>query len=333
MVAFLVRRASLAALTMFVLSIISFAIIQMPPGDFVDIFILDYRMQNYFASEEQVQEVAKTMRLRFGLEESLVSQYLRWAGKMIRGDFGMSFQHTQPIAEVVGERILMTVILALATVVFTWTMAIPIGIYSAVRQRSLEDYTFTFLGFVGLAVPDFLLALVMLYFSYVWFDFDIGGLFSREYKEAPWSFGRVVNLGQHLPIPVIILGTSGTASLIRILRANLLDELRKPYVVTARAKGLRELRLVLKYPVRVALNPLISTVGYILPFLISGSVIVSVVLTLPTLGPVLLRSVLTQDMFLAATVIMIMGVMTVIGTLLSDILLIILDPRIRLEGE
>ena len=333
MVGFLVRRASLSVFTMFVLSIITFAIIQMPPGDFVDIFIIDYRMQNDFASEEQVQQVAKTMRLRFGLEQPLTVQYLRWAGKMIRGDFGMSFQHTQPIGEVIGDRILMTVILALATIIFTWTMAIPIGIYSAVRQRSLEDYTFTFLGFIGLAVPDFLLALIMLYFSYLWFDFDIGGLFSREYKVAPWSFGRVADMAQHLVIPVIILGTSGTASLIRILRANLLDELRKPYVVTARAKGLRELRLVLKYPVRVALNPLISTVGYILPFLISGSVIVSAVLSLPTLGPVLLRSVLTQDMFLAATVIMILGLMTVIGTLLSDVLLIIIDPRIRVEGK
>ena len=245
----------------------------------------------------------------------------------------MSMVHSRPIKEVLGDRMLMTVILALSTVAFTWVMAVPIGIYSAVRQRSVEDYTFTFLGFIGLAVPDFMLALVMMYFAFVWFDISVGGLFSRQYIQAPWSVGRVWDLIQHLWIPVIILGTSGTAGLIRIMRANLLDELRKPYVVTARAKGLRELKVVLKYPVSVALNPLISTVGYILPFLISGSVIVSTVLSLPTVGPVLLQALLSEDMFLAGTVILFLGLMTIVGTLLSDILLVIIDPRIRLEGE
>ena len=241
--------------------------------------------------------------------------------------------HAAPIKDILGERMLMTVILAVSTVMFTWVMAIPIGIYTAVRQRSVEDYTFTFLGFIGLSVPDFMLALVMMYFAFVWFDFSVGGLFSREYMQAPWSLGRIWDLLKHLIIPVVILGTSGTAGLIRILRANLLDELRKLYVVTARAKGLPELRLLLKYPVRVALNPLISTVGYILPFLISGSVIVSAVLSLPTVGPLLLQALLGEDMFLAGTIILFLGLLTVVGTLLSDLLLVLVDPRIRLEGQ
>jgi peptide/nickel transport system permease protein len=320
-------------MTLVVLSVISYAIIQLPPGDFVDIYIQEFRWKQIYASEEQIQQMAQRLRDQYGLDEPLYVQYGKWAGKMVRGDFGMSMHHGLPISTLVGEKILMTVILALATVLFTWIMAIPIGIYSAVRQRSIEDYTFTFLGFIGLATPDFMLALVMMYFSFVWFDFDIGGLFSREFKQAPWSFARVWDLAKHLLIPCIILGTSGTASLIRILRANLLDELRRPYVITARAKGLPELRVIMKYPVRVALNPLISTVGYILPFLISGSVIVSAVLSLPTLGPVLLKSTLTQDMFVAATIIMILGLMTVIGTLISDVLLVLVDPRIRIEGQ
>jgi peptide/nickel transport system permease protein len=245
----------------------------------------------------------------------------------------MSLVHAKPIKDVLSERMTMTVVLTMSTILFTWVMAIPIGIYSAVRQRSVEDYTFTFIGFIGLATPDFLLALVMMYFAFVWFDFDVGGLQSREYYGAPWSIGKLLDLGEHLIIPVIVLGTSGTAGLIRIMRANLLDELRKPYVVTARAKGLRELRLTLKYPVRVALNPLISTIGYILPALISGSVIVSVVLSLPTVGPILLQSLLGEDMFLAGTIILFLGLLTIVGTLISDILLVIIDPRIRIVAQ
>ena len=334
MVNFLVRRTSIALLTLIVLSMIAFVIIQLPPGDFVDIYIMDFRKEvwNRF-DEQELQAMEDRLREQYGLGQPIYIQYFKWAFNMIQGDFGRSFHHTQPITTIIADKITMTVVLALATVLFTWTLAIPIGIYSAVRQRSVADYSITFLGFVGLAVPDFMLALVMLYFGFVWFDFEIGGLFSREYRIAPWSLGKVVNLAEHLWIPVIILGTSGTASLIRILRANLLDELRKPYVVTARAKGLPELRVILKYPVRVALNPLISTVGYILPFLISGSVIVSVVLSLPTVGPILLQSTLSQDMFLAATIIMVLGLMTVVGTLISDLLLVLLDPRIRIEGQ
>ncbi|MCB0141063.1 MAG: ABC transporter permease, partial [Caldilineaceae bacterium] len=212
-----------------------------------------------------------------------------------------------------------------------WVVAIPIGIYSAVRQYSVLDYIATMFGFTGLAIPDFLFALVLMYLAWDWFNFSIGGLFSPEYLSAPWSLGRVIDLLQHLIIPIVVLGTSGTASLIRITRANLLDELRKPYVVTARAKGMNEWQLIFKYPVRLAFNPIISITAYILPFLVSGSVIVSVVLNLPTVGPVLLRSLLSQDMFLAGAIILMIGVMTVIGTLLSDILLGIVDPRVRLR--
>ena len=335
MIAFLVRRTLLAVLTLFALTLITYAIIQMPPGDYVDGYIQQVATafpQAVFQLGD-MDELAEGLRKRWGLDRPIHIQYLKWMSNIVQGDFGMSLLHKQPIKDVLGERMFMTVILAVSTVMFTWVMAIPIGIYSAVRQRSVGDYTFTFLGFIGLAVPDFMLALLMMYFAFVWLDFSVGGLFSREYQNAPWDLAKVWDLATHLWIPVIILGTSGTAGLIRILRANLLDELRKPYVVTARAKGLAEVRVVLKYPVRVALNPLISTVGYILPFLISGSVIVSAVLSLPTVGPLLLQGLLLQDMFLAGTIILFLGLLTIVGTLLSDILLVLVDPRIRLEGQ
>jgi peptide/nickel transport system permease protein len=250
---------------------------------------------------------------------------------MVQGDFGTSLEFQKPVSEVVSERLLMTIILAATTALFAWGLSIPIGIYSAVRQHSIEDYTFTFIGFLGLAVPDFLLALWLLWITFTYFpDLSIGGLFSPEYLEAPWSIARVIDLAKHLWIAAFVVGTAGTAALIRVMRANLLDELNKPYVVTARAKGLPEWKLILKYPVRMALNPLVSTLGYLLPVLMSGSVIVSVVLGLPTEGPLLLRALLAEDMFVSATIVLLLGALTVIGTLMSDILLGILDPRIRM---
>jgi peptide/nickel transport system permease protein len=306
----------------------------MPPGDFVDREI-DRRINQLSLrmTIEETNKLKEAERAYWGLDRPLYVQYFDWIGNAILGQFGMSPTYDRPIRGLLKDRMLLTVILAVTTVLFTWSMAIPIGIYTAVRQRSVGDYTFTFLGFIGLATPDFLLALVMMYFAFVWFDFSVGGLFSREYVEAPWSAARVWDLAKHLVIPVVILGTSGTAGLIRIMRANLLDELRKPYVVTARAKGVPEVRVILKYPVRVALNPLISTVGYVLPFLISGSVIVSVVLSLPTVGPILLQAVLNADMFLAGIIILFLAMLTIVGTLISDILLVIVAPRIRLEGQ
>ena len=250
---------------------------------------------------------------------------------MVRWDLGWSLSTQQPVSELIGERLFLTIILALVTKVFIWVLSVPIGIYSAVRQHSVADHTFTFIGFIGLAVPDFLLALALMYFAFVWFDLSVGGLFSFDYIDAPWSFGRALDLLQHMWIPAFVLGTSGTAALIRVMRANLLDELRKPYVVTARSKGKTEFKTIMKYPVRVALNPLISTVGYVLPALIGGSVIVSVVLSLPTIGPILLRSLLQQDAVLAGTLLLLIAALTVVGTLISDILLAVADPRIRIE--
>ena len=304
MIGFMARRTLLAVLSLFAISVITFFIIEMP-----------------------------WLTRGFAPDEPLYARYLGWMSALLQGRLGNTGSYDRPISDVLWERMLMTVILATATILFTWVMAIPIGIYSAVRQRSIEDHALRILGFAGQAVPDFTLALAMMYFAFVWFDFDIGGLHSREYGNAPWTLAKVWDLAKHLTIPVIVLGTSGTAGLIRIMRANLLDELPKPYVMTARARGMTELRLVLKYPVRMALNPLISSVGYVLPFMISGTVIVSVVLSLPTVGPVLLRALVNLDMYHAGTIILFLGLLTIVGTLLSDILQVLVDPRIRLESQ
>ena len=332
MLMFILRRSLLALLTIWALSVISFVIIQLPPGDFVDTYIQELMFGNV-ATGAAIGggQFETTLREQFGLDQPIYLQYLRWAGKLVRGDFGQSLEFQKPVSEIVSERLLMTIILAGTTALFSWALSIPIGIYSAVRQHSVEDYTITFIGFLGLAVPDFLLALWLLWITFTYFpDHGIGGLFSPQYIEAPWSFARVMDLASHLWIAAFVVGTAGTAALIRVMRANLLDELNKPYVVTARAKGLPEWKLILKYPVRMALNPLVSTLGYLLPVLMSGSVIVSVVLSLPTEGPLLLRALLAEDMFVSATIVLLLGTLTVIGTLLSDILLGILDPRIRL---
>jgi peptide/nickel transport system permease protein len=327
MIQYFVKRLGYGLLTIWAVSILSFLIIQLPPGDYVTSYIAALEAQGAQVAAEE----AASLRALYGLDEPFYVQYGKWMGQILQGNLGMSFQYRVPVTQVIGERLTLTIVLALGSVVFVWLTAIPIGIYSAVRQYSWQDYMATTLGFIGLAVPDFLLALVMMYFAWDLWGFSIGGLFSPEYVTAPWSWGRVSDLLQHMVIPVIVLGTSGTAALIRITRANLLDELRKPYVVTARAKGMSEWQLIFKYPVRLAFNPIISMTAYILPFLVSGSIIVSVVLNLPTLGPVLLRSLLSQDMFLAGSIILMIGVMTVIGTLLSDILLALVDPRVRLQ--
>jgi peptide/nickel transport system permease protein len=327
MLRYLFKRVGYGLITIWAVSVLSFFIIQLPPGDYVTSYIASLEAQGGQVEAEE----AANLRALYGLGEPFYVQYGKWMGQILQGNMGVSFQYRVPVTQVIGERMLLTVLLALGSVVFVWVTAIPIGIFSAVRQYSIQDYLATTIGFIGLAVPDFLLALVMMYFAWDLWGFSIGGLFSPEYVTAPWSWGRVTDLLQHMIIPVIVLGTSGTAALIRITRANLLDELRKPYVVTARAKGMSEWQLIFKYPVRLAFNPIISITAYILPFLVSGSVIVSVVLNLPTVGPVLLRSLLSQDMFLAGSIILMIGVMTVIGTLISDILLALVDPRVRLQ--
>jgi peptide/nickel transport system permease protein len=326
---YLIRRLLLAAGTLVVVSVIAFTIIQLPPGDYVDGYVGILESMGDVITEDR--ELA--LRQQYGLFDPIAVQYLRWAGDVLVGDFGLSLEYRRPVTEVIGDRMWMTVAVAVASVLLVWLMALPIGIYSAVRQYSIGDYAFTFIGFLGLAIPNFLLALVLMYFSFRYFGANVGGLFSNQYLDAPWSLGKFWDLLNHIWIPAIVLGTSGTAALIRIMRANLLDELRKPYVVAAKARGLSEWQLILKYPVRVALNPFASTIGYILPYIVSGSIIVSVVLSLPTVGPLLLRALIAQDIYLSGTIIMLIGFMTVVGTLISDLILVLIDPRIRIAGS
>jgi peptide/nickel transport system permease protein len=327
MLAYIGRRALLAVFTVWAISMLAFVIIQLPPGDYVSSYIAQMASMGSVVSDEEAQ----TLRIQYGLGQPIYVQYWKWMKQIAEGNFGFSMEWRRPVTEVIGERLWLTVIVAVAALILTWVLALPIGIYSAVRQYSLGDYAATFIGFIGLAVPNFLLALVILYFGFTLFNANIGGLFSPELQDAPWSLARVWDLLKHLPVPALILGLAGTAQQIRIMRANLLDELRKPYVVTARSKGLSETRVIVKYPVRMALNPFASTIGYTLPYIVSGSIIVSLVLGLPTVGPLLLKALISQDMFLAGTIVLLLGVMTVIGTLISDIVLVWVDPRIRLE--
>jgi peptide/nickel transport system permease protein len=327
LLAYIGRRALLAVFTVWAISVLSFAIIQLPPGDYVTSYIAQMASMGSMVTDEEAQN----LRIQYGLGQPIYIQYLKWMRLVVVGDFGFSMEWRRPVTEVIGDRLWLTVVVSVAALILTWALALPIGIYSAVRQYSVGDYVATFIGFIGLAVPNFLLALVILYFGFTLFNANVGGLFSPEFQDAPWSAARAWDLVKHLPVPALILGLAGTAQQIRIMRANLLDELRKPYVVTARSKGLTEARVILKYPVRVALNPFASTIGYTLPYIVSGSIIVSLVLSLPTVGPLLLRALISQDMFLAGTIVLLLGVMTVIGTLISDILLVWVDPRIRLE--
>jgi peptide/nickel transport system permease protein len=327
MLGYIVRRLLATIPFMFLVSLTVFVLIQLPPGDFVT----SYAAKLSAAGETVDTATLENMRVRFGLDQPLLVQYAKWIGAILQGDFGYSFEWQAPVADLIGERMGLTLVLSLATLIFTWAIALPIGIYSAVRKYSLGDYIFTLIGFVGLAVPNFLLALILMYIAVVYFGQDVSGLFSPEYVNAPWSWARFVDLLQHLWIPVIILGTGAAASLIRIMRANLIDQLHQPYVTTARAKGLRERTLLFRYPIRLTLNPFISTLGWILPHLVSGAVITSIILNLPTAGPLLLQSLLSQDIYLSGAFLLLLCLMTVIGTLLSDILLVLVDPRIRLD--
>ena len=333
MVNFLVRRIVYGVLTAIVISAISFLVITLPPGDFATTYVQTLLGGEFHQFQQRHVDSALEDQIRsdLGLDKPLVIQYSKWAWHILTLDFGTSIFHKAKITEVVGQRLVNTVLLALGTILFTWILAIPIGIYSALRHNTPGDYIVTFVGFLGLAIPDFLLALVLMWIGFAYFDISVGGLFSTPYLDAPWSFDRFVDMLKHLWAPAIVLGTAGTAGLIRILRNNLLDELAKPYVVAARARGVPNWKLVFKYPVRIAMNPFISTLGYLLPFLMSGSIIVSVVLSLPTLGPILLQSLMAEDLYLAATIVLLLGILTIVGTLISDILLVVFDPRIKLE--
>jgi peptide/nickel transport system permease protein len=325
MIGFIVQRLGFAALTLFVSSILAFVIIQLPPGDFVDTYIANLSASGSAVSQGE----AEALRQLYGLDQPIWVQYFKWISRVVVGDFGESMEWRRPVSEVIGDRLWMTVLISFFALLVTWGLALPIGILSAVRQYSIADYVFTFISFVGLAIPNFLLALVIMYLAFRYFGANVGGLFSPQFELEPWSLAKVWDLIKHLPLPGLILALAGTAQLVRIMRANLLDELRKPYVVTARAKGLPEARVILKYPVRAALNPFASTIAYLFPYLVSGSVIVSIVLSLPTVGPLLVKSLIAQDMFLAGTIILLLAALTVVGTFISDLVLMWVDPRIR----
>jgi peptide/nickel transport system permease protein len=325
LLAYIVRRVLWAVPFLFAVSIIAFAIIQAPPGD----YLTTYAAQLAASGEIVDHRALEVLRERYGLDEPFLVQYWKWISGVVVGDFGLSFEWRQPVSELIWERMGLSFCLALSTILFTWAVAFPIGIFSAARQYSIGDYVFTTIGFIGLATPNFLFALILMYVGVVYFGADVSGLFSEEYQNAPWSWAKVADLLAHLWVPVMILGTSQTASLIRVMRANLLDEVHRPYVTTARAKRLSELGLLLKYPVRIALNPFVSTIGWAFPQLISGAVITAFVLSLPTAGPLMLQALLAQDMYLAGAFILLLSTLTIIGMLVSDILLALIDPRIR----
>ncbi|HEX2619612.1 MAG TPA: ABC transporter permease [Phototrophicaceae bacterium] len=326
MLYFLLKRLISLIITLFAVSVVAFTIIQLPPGDFLTTYLANLAADGQTTNQETVDK----LREQYGLDQPVFIQYSKWIGNILsRGDFGQSFEWNRPVEEVLWSRMSMTVFISLATLMLTWMIALPIGVYSAVRQYSAGDYLATFIGFIGVAVPDFLISLVLMYIAFKYFNQSVGGLFSPEFENADWSWGRVVDLLSHLWVPVIVISLSGTAALIRVMRANLLDELRKPYVIAARARGLPERTVIMKYPVRVALNPFISTVGWVLPGLVSGSIIVAVVLSLPTSGPLLLRALLSQDMYLAGAFILLLSILTMFGTLVSDLLLAVVDPRVR----
>ncbi|RIK54930.1 MAG: ABC transporter permease [Chloroflexi bacterium] len=327
MLRYIVYRILLMIPTLFVISLVSFAIIQLPPGDFLTSYVAGITSRGEEIDEATIQ----ALRNAYGLGQPMHVQYLKWMSGVLRGDFGQSFTWRVAVSNLIWDRVWLTVAVSLVTLLFTWLVAFPIGVYSAVRPYSLLDYLFTFIGFIGLAMPSFLLALILLVVAFAQFGMSVGGLFSPGFEEAAWSWAKIKDLFGHIWIPVIVLGLSGTASLIRIMRANLLDELHKPYVTTARLKGQGEFTLLMRYPVRAALNPFVSTLGWTLPQLVSGSTIVAVVLSLPLTGPLMLQALVSQDMYLAGSLILILSVLTVIGTLISDILLAWLDPRIRLH--
>jgi peptide/nickel transport system permease protein len=314
---------------LFVVSIVAFIIIQIPPGDYLTSYIMRLRAQGTRVDEAQVAALKK----RYDLDLPLPLQYFKWIGKMFHGDLGRSFKWNQPVSELIGERLALTVTISLFTLIFTYLVAVPIGIYSATHQYTIGDYTFTVVGFAGLATPNFLFALILMFLFFKYFGLSVGGLFSPQYVDATWSTGKFVDMLKHLPIPIIVIGTAGTAGLIRVMRGCLLDELMKQYVITARAKGVTERTLLFKYPVRVAINPIISTIGWVLPGIVSGETITAIVLSLPTTGPLLFAALMSQDMYLAASTIMFLTFLTIIGTFVSDLLLLWMDPRIRYEKQ
>ena len=329
MLFYIIRRFLFMIILLVMVSIVSFIIIQLPPGDYLTSLVENLRGRGVVVDERQIDLLQK----QYGMDLPIYAQYFKWMWNMLHGDFGRSFQWNQPVSELIAKRLPLTITISLLTLLFVYAVSIPIGIYSATHQYSVGDYTFTVAGFAGLAIPNFLLALILMFVFYKYFGLSAGGLFSVEYQIAPWSPAKIIDMLKHLPIPIIVIGTAGTTGLIRVMRGCLLDELRKQYVITARAKGVSEGRLLFKYPVRAAINPIISTIGWILPAIVSGETITAIVLSLPTTGPLLFTALMAQDMYLAGSTIMFLAFLTVIGTLISDILLVWIDPRIRYEKK
>ena len=328
MLNYMIRRILTMAMTMTVISALVFIVIQLPPGDYLTTYIAELESQGEIVAPEKIE----FLRLQYGLDLPMYQQYFVWVFGLVQGDFGYSFEYNLPVTEVVGDRLYLSMMLNFVTVLFIYLVAFPIGVYSATHQYSWGDHGLTFLGLIGLATPNFLLALVLLYLANLAFGTSIGGLMEPEFINQPWTWAKAISVLEHLWVPVIVIGTSGTAGMIRRLRANLLDEMQKQYVVTGRAKGLSEIRLLVKYPLRMSLNPFIADIGSLLPQVVSGSVIVSAVMSLPTTGPMLLSALQSQDMYLAGSFLMFLAMLTVIGMFVSDLLLAVLDPRIRLEG-
>ena len=328
MLGYLIRRIGIMALTLLVISALVFIIIQLPPGDYLTTYIEELRSQGETVDPKKIAY----LREQYGLDRPLIEQYGWWLWGLLHGELGYSFEYDLPVQDVVGSRLWLSMVLNFSTVIFVYLVSFPIGVYSATHQYSWSDHGITLLGFLGLATPNFLLALILLYMANSLFGTSIGGLMDPQYVNQSWSWAKVLSVLEHLWVPVVVIGTSGTAGMIRRLRANLLDELKKQYVITGRAKGLSELKLLLKYPLRLALNPFIADIGSLLPQIVSGAVIVSAVMSLPTTGPMLLSALQSQDMYLAGSFLMFLAVLTVVGMFVSDVLLAMLDPRIRLEG-
>ena len=326
MTAYIARRVLFLFPMLFVISAVVFWIIQLPPGDFMSTYIANLESSGIDVSDE----LAITLRRQYGLDRPITVQYFYWIRNIVtEGDWGRSFSWNKPVADILAERVPLTVAVSLTSTIFVFLMAIPIGIFSATNQYSLFDYFFTFLGFVGVSIPPFMLALILMWGMFTLFNWSVGGLFSPEYIDAPWSVARVLDLMTRIWFPVVLIGLSGTAGLMRVMRGNLLDELRKQYVVTARAKGIPEIRVLFYYPVKIAINPVISTIGWILPGIVAGEVLVSIVLNLQTTGPVLFDALLSQDMYLAGSITLILSMLVIFGNLIADLLLVWVDPRIR----
>ncbi len=320
------RRVLMLIPIVIVMSMVAFFLIQLPPGDYVSFRILQLKASGVQVSDQE----AENLKVQFGLDKPPILRYLNWVeGIVLHGNWGYSMQWQEPVSQILGERVPMTVAISVAALIFSWIVAVPVGIYSATHQYSVGDYVFTFIGFVGVATPGFLLALIMAWFLFTTFNFAATGMFSKEFTDAPWSIPRALDLIKHMILPLILVGLGNTGVTIRVIRNNLLDELHKQYVVTARAKGLSEWALLMKYPVRMAVNPLLSTVSFVLPGLFSGTILIDIVLSLQTVGPVLLRSTMAQDMYLAGSIVLILSVLTVVGALIGDLLLVLVDPRIR----